>query len=133
MSERHPTELSPEERAFLERVAESYRAEPLGPAEVVAFRARLDARLETARRARERSRHRIIWGAPALAAAALCALLFLPRYFAAPVVPAGVQASLLIEYSGLETAVAQLGYLPEEYQLLSTLLDEPWNESDEES
>ncbi len=121
MSRRDRSELSPEERAFLERVARSYRAEPLAPREVAAFRARLDARLETER---ERIRDRSVWGAPALAAGAVCALLFLPRYFAAPVVPAGAQASLLIEYAGIETGEAKLGYLPDEYELLSALLDE---------
>jgi hypothetical protein len=133
MSERERSELSPEERAFIERIAQSYRVEPLGPGEAAAFQARLAARIEEDRLSRAAARRRWVWGAPpALVAAALAALVWLPRE-PTSVVPVGAQAALLIEYAGLEDGDTQLGYLPDEYEVLSTLLDEPWNESTGES
>jgi hypothetical protein len=133
MSKRDRYELSPEERAFVERVARSYRAEPLGPGEAAALQARLAARIEEERLARS-VRRRWVWSAPpALVTAALAAFVLLPRTVSEPGMPRGAQAALLIEYAGLDDEVMQLGYLPDEYELLSTLLDEPWNESTGES
>jgi len=149
-----PIELTAEERAFVARLREGYAPEPLAGARATAFNARLEERFERSRP----SRGWFPLGVLAASAAALALALLvgtsgetvlpLPRVTPDPVgtqtvasaqVPSETATgATLLAYAMLDEETdggmdEELGYLPDDYLILASLLDDGMEDVDAES
>jgi hypothetical protein len=120
LHEESERELAADERRWIDALGEAFRPEPMERARASAFRRALEERIE-------RRRRRMRVGAPLLALASGAAALWL--YVAAPApVAEPVAGASLYAFADPDSASADLappeGYLPDDYRLLASLIDE---------
>jgi len=113
-------ELAPEDRRWVDALGEAFRPEPMDLGRARAFQRQLDARLQ-------RRRRLILAAGPALALATGAAALWLyvraqPPAVAEPAAPA------LYAFADPDAVAADLvepeAYLPDDYQVLASLLED---------
>ncbi|MGH0038394.1 MAG: hypothetical protein ACQGVK_25450 [Myxococcota bacterium] len=121
-SERESTDLLPDDRRWIETIAESYRTSPLSPSERVIFDERLQARIHRRRRGLAAG-----WMAAAAAVVALAALLV----WSGPSGPAP-EDTLRLAGGWSEDGDLVSDYGAPESLFVGTASNDPWTDEDED-